>query len=72
MLAEFRSELVMPSGSRRCFRASTIRNNAIVTLHAGAGGTESCDWAAMLYRMYTPLGGEEGLYDGGTGLSGRR
>ena len=27
--------------------------NAIVTLHAGAGGTESCDWANMLYRMYT-------------------
>ncbi len=29
------------------------RDNAIVSLHAGAGGTESCDWAAMLYRMYT-------------------
>ena len=28
-------------------------NNAIVTLHAGAGGTEACDWASMLYRMYT-------------------
>jgi peptide chain release factor 2 len=28
------------------------KDNAIVTLHAGAGGTESCDWAAMLYRMY--------------------
>ncbi len=27
--------------------------NAIVTLHAGAGGTESCDWVSMLYRMYT-------------------
>ena len=27
-------------------------NNAILTLHAGAGGTESCDWAAMLLRMY--------------------
>lgn len=27
-------------------------NNAILTLHAGAGGTESCDWANMLYRMY--------------------
>lgn len=26
--------------------------SAIVTLHAGAGGTESCDWAGMLYRMY--------------------
>ncbi len=27
--------------------------NAIVTLHAGAGGTESCDWVSMLYRMYS-------------------
>lgn len=29
------------------------RDDAIVTLHAGAGGTESCDWAGMLYRMYS-------------------
>ncbi len=29
------------------------RNNAILKLNAGAGGTESCDWASMLYRMYT-------------------
>lgn len=29
------------------------RDNAILTLHAGAGGTEACDWASMLYRMYT-------------------
>ncbi len=28
------------------------KDNAILTLHAGAGGTESCDWASMLYRMY--------------------
>ena len=28
------------------------RNNAIITLHAGAGGTEACDWANMLLRMY--------------------
>lgn len=28
-------------------------NNAIVSLHAGAGGTESCDWVSMLFRMYS-------------------
>jgi len=28
------------------------RNNAFVTLHAGAGGTESCDWASILFRMF--------------------
>lgn len=29
------------------------KNNAILKLNAGAGGTESCDWCSMLYRMYT-------------------
>ena len=29
------------------------KNNCILEIHAGAGGTESCDWANMLYRMYT-------------------
>ena len=29
------------------------KNNAIVTIHPGAGGTEAMDWAEMLYRMYT-------------------
>lgn len=29
------------------------KNNAILTLHAGAGGTEACDWVQMLLRMYT-------------------
>lgn len=28
------------------------KNNAILSVHAGAGGTESCDWASMLFRMY--------------------
>lgn len=29
------------------------KNNCILEIHAGAGGTESCDWVSMLYRMYT-------------------
>ena len=29
------------------------KNSAIITLHAGAGGTEAQDWCGMLYRMYT-------------------
>ena len=36
------------------------KDNAIVTLHAGAGGTESCDWASMLYRMYTRWASSKG------------
>ena len=37
------------------------KDNAIVTLHAGAGGTESCDWASMLYRMYTRWASSKGF-----------
>ena len=29
------------------------KHNAVLEIHPGAGGTESCDWANMLYRMYT-------------------
>ena len=35
--------------------------DAIVTLHAGAGGTETCDWASMLYRMYTRWADKKGF-----------
>lgn len=37
------------------------RNNAILTLHPGAGGTEAQDWAQMLYRMYTRWGDAHGF-----------
>jgi peptide chain release factor 2 len=37
------------------------RNNAILTLHAGAGGTESCDWAGMLCRMYERWADKKGF-----------
>ena len=36
------------------------RNNAIVTLHAGTGGTEACDWTSMLYRMYAKWAASNG------------
>lgn len=37
------------------------RSNAILKLNAGAGGTESCDWAGMLYRMYTRWADKHGF-----------
>ena len=36
-------------------------NNAILTIHPGAGGTESQDWAQMLYRMYTRWATQNGF-----------
>ena len=43
------------------------RNGAVVTINAGAGGTESCDWASMLFRMYLRFAERKGwkseIYD---------
>jgi peptide chain release factor 2 len=36
------------------------QSNAILEIHPGAGGTESCDWASMLYRMYTRYAEKKG------------
>ena len=36
-------------------------NNAILRLNAGAGGTESCDWCSMLYRMYCRWADQKGF-----------
>lgn len=37
------------------------KDNAVITIHAGAGGTESCDWASMLYRMYCRYADSKGF-----------
>ena len=37
------------------------QNNAILEIHPGAGGTESCDWASILYRMYTRYAEKHGF-----------
>ena len=55
------AELAWPDLSKELDRLELVSflsgkldaNNAILTVHAGAGGTESCDWCGMLYRMYT-------------------
>ncbi|MBQ9032100.1 MAG: peptide chain release factor 2 [Parasporobacterium sp.] len=57
--AEIESEFASFTKNINDYKVSTLLSgefdhmDAILTLHAGAGGTESCDWAGMLYRMYT-------------------
>ncbi len=59
MAAEIRADLNAFKETLEEIRISNLlngpydRNNAILRLGAGAGGTESCDWCSMLYRMYT-------------------
>ena len=59
MIPEIRAELDEFISEYEELRISTLlsgeydKNNAILKLNAGAGGTESCDWCSMLYRMYT-------------------
>lgn len=67
LIPEVESELLSFESTFESIRMKTLlsgeydRDNAIVSLHAGAGGTESCDWAAMLYRMYTRFAGDKGF-----------
>ncbi len=66
-IAEIEEELKVFEEEFETLRIQTLltepydRDNAIVTLHAGAGGTESCDWANMLYRMYTRWAEKKGF-----------
>ena len=59
MAAEIRGEMDEFIAKFEELRIGTLlsgdydKNNAILKLNAGAGGTESCDWCSMLYRMYT-------------------
>ena len=59
MLDELRGDYAKLEGDLEAMRLSTLlsgeydANNAILTIHPGAGGTEAQDWAQMLYRMYT-------------------
>ncbi len=58
MLAEVSLELELLEQSasaldlEKLFSGSLDENNAIVCINAGAGGTESCDWVSMLFRMF--------------------
>lgn len=46
---------------RTLLKGEYDRNNAILTLHAGAGGTEAQDWTQMLYRMYGMYAANQGF-----------
>lgn len=67
MLKEIEREITSFEEKYEALRIQTLlsgeydKNSAIVTLHAGAGGTESCDWANMLYRMYTRWSEQKGF-----------
>ena len=67
MIPEIRKELKKFEREFEDLRIQTLlsgeydKNDAIVTLHAGAGGTDSCDWVNMMYRMYTRYAMEKGF-----------
>ena len=66
MIPEIEDEYKAFSEGLETLRLSTLLSgeydkcNAILKLNAGAGGTESCDWASMLYRMYQKWADKKG------------
>ena len=68
LIPEIEEELKQFSERFEAMRIQTLlsgeydRNNAILKLNAGAGGTESCDWAGMLYRMYSRWAERRGFH----------
>ncbi len=67
VVSEIREELDDFENKLEELRLSTLltgeydANNAIVSLNAGAGGTESCDWCSMLFRMYSRWADKKGF-----------
>ena len=67
MVPDIRKELDEFAAKLEELRISTLlsgeydEDNAILKLNAGAGGTESCDWCGMLYRMYTRWAEKKGF-----------
>jgi len=67
MIGEIQEELDSFVEKFEALRLKTLlcdeydKENAILTLHAGAGGTESCDWAGMLCRMYQRWADKKGF-----------
>ncbi len=67
VLPDVRSDIEQFAETFESMRIQTLlsgpydANDAIVTLHSGAGGTEACDWCSMLYRMYSRWIDKKGL-----------
>ena len=67
LFEELKNELASLDGALESLRLETLlkgkydANNAIMTLHAGAGGTEAQDWVSMLYRMYQMFAEKQGF-----------
>lgn len=67
MIKEIEEEIKSFEGRYEELRIQTLLSgeydscNAIMTIHAGAGGTESCDWASILYRMYSRYAERKGF-----------